>query len=272
MEEQRRWQAWRQQRQTELAGPDSWFGLLGLFWLEPGLNTLGSDPACSVRLQAGPTHWGRLDWQGESLRWQDAASTEQVLQSDIVGTPTVVESGALAFFVVDREGRLAVRLRDRAWADTREFHGVASYDYDPNWQIEATWETLEPPLTMEVPNVSGELKTVTVDHQAVFQVGGERINLLPMSVSDKEVFFVFRDRTSGRETYGAGRFLKVPPAVDRKIRLNFNFAYNPPCAFTPFATCPLPPPENWLPFAIPAGERKWVEGDESGLVETETGT
>jgi uncharacterized protein (DUF1684 family) len=103
-----------------------------------------------------------------------------------------------------------------------------------------------------------------VKHRAVFSVNGESVSLLPMSVGDDEVFFVFRDRTSGRETYGAGRFLKADPVPDigkgaggGKIRLDFNRAYNPPCAFTPFATCPLPPPENWLPFPIAAGERKW---------------
>jgi len=112
---------------------------------------------------------------------------------------------------------------------------------------------------MEVPNVSGDLKVVEVAYQAVFEVAGQTVRLLPMAVGDKEVFFVFRDQTSGRESYGAGRFLKANPAVNQKICLDFNFAYNPPCAFTPFATCPLPPPENWLPFALPAGERKWVK-------------
>lgn len=122
---------------------------------------------------------------------------------------------------------------------------------------------------MTVPNVSGDLTTVMVAHQAVFEMDGKLVTLLPVSVSDKEVFFVFRDHSSGRATYGAGRFLKAPaptretsagPAVDGKIYLDFNFACNPPCAFTPFATCPLPPPENWLPFAVPAGEKKWVAG------------
>ena len=83
------------------------------------------------------------------------------------------------------------------------------------------------------------------------------MTLLPISVGVNEAFFVFRDRTSGKETYGAGRFLTVLLNGSNRITLDFNFAYNPPCAFTPFATCPLPPPENWLPFAIPAGEKKW---------------
>ncbi len=108
---------------------------------------------------------------------------------------------------------------------------------------------------MEVPNVTGELQTVDVGFKAVFEYSGTLIELLPMSVKD-DVFFVFRDRTSGRETYGAGRFLKAELPVNGEIVLDFNRAYNPPCAFTPFATCPLPPAENWLPFPVDAGEMK----------------
>ncbi len=137
------------------------------------------------------------------------------------------------------------------------FAGVAYFAEDPAWTIEADWLSLEPPLTMDVPNVTGELKPVTVTFKAVFTVDGQTVELLPMSVGEHEVFFVFRDRTSGKESYGAGRFLKAKPAVDGKIHLDFNRAFNPPCAFTPFATCPLPPPENWLPFAVPAGELRW---------------
>jgi uncharacterized protein (DUF1684 family) len=114
---------------------------------------------------------------------------------------------------------------------------------------------------MEVPDVTGDLKMVGVTHQAVFEVADQKVALLPMSVGEKEVFFIFRDRTSGRETYGAGRFLKADTPHDGTITLDFNRAYNPPCAFTAFATCPLPPAENWLPFAIPAGEKKWLKPD-----------
>jgi uncharacterized protein (DUF1684 family) len=123
-------------------------------------------------------------------------------------------------------------------------------------RIEAEWQPLEPPQVMEVPNVTGDLKPVTVAWQAAFALGGQRVTLLPMNVSESGVFFVFRDATSGRISYGAGRFLNTEAAIDGRIVLDFNFAYSPPCAFTPFATCPLPPPENWLPFAVEAGEKR----------------
>ena len=249
--------SWQARRHAELAGPDSWLGLAGLFWLEPGLNSVGSDPGSVVQLPGGPAHLGDLAWQDGRVMWQPATGEARELQTDIAGQPTVVDFQNWAFFPVDRENRIAVRLRDRDWAAHQAFAGLDYFDFDPAWEIEAEWQQLSPPVRMEVPNVSGELKVVEVSHQAVFEVAGQPVTLLPMAVSDTDIFFVFRDRTSGKETYGAGRFLKANPAVNRKIRLNFNCAYNPPCAFTPFATCPLPPPENWLPFSVSAGEKKW---------------
>jgi len=247
---------WQAQRLAELSGPDSWLGMQGLFWLEPGVNDVGSGEHCGVRLPSGPAHLGDLIWVGEQIVWQPLVGAARELATDRLGQPTTVDHENLAFFVVDREGRLAARVRDRNWAARQPFAGLSYFPAAAEWAIEAEWQVLTPPLTMEVPNVTGELKTVLVSHRAVFTVAGLRVELLPMSVGEHEVFFVFRDRTSGKETYGAGRFLKVSPAVDGKIRLDFNYACNPPCAFTPFATCPLPPPENWLPFAVPAGEMK----------------
>ena len=247
---------WRNAREAELSGPDSWIGLIGLHWLEPGSNRVGSGEDCVVRLPGGVAHLGDLVWSGDSLHWQPMSGDVQELATDRDGVPTVVDCAPWAFFVVERDGRLAARVRDREWAKTQPFVGLSYFDYDPGWAVAAVWQALEPPVVMEVPNVMGDLKPVTVAHKAVFEVAGERVELLPMSVSEREVFFVFRDRTSGRDTYGAGRFLKAKPAVDGRIGLDFNFAFNPPCAFTAFATCPLPPPENWLPFAVEAGEMK----------------
>lgn len=246
---------WRQARHAELSGPDSWLGLVGLFWLEPGANRVGSGEDCPVRLPGGPALWGVLDWRGGQLCWHPAQGETRVLQTDREGLPSLVEHENWAFFIVERNGRLAVRLRDRDWASRQPFSGIDCYDYDPAWRIVADWQPLAPPLMREVPDVTGELKAVEVAFKAAFEVAGQPVELLPMSVGPQEVFFVLRDRSSGRETYGAGRFLKAKPAANGKITLDFNFAFNPPCAFTPFATCPLPPPENWLGFEIAAGER-----------------
>ena len=250
---------WLQARHDELAAPESWLGLVGLFWLEPGINQVGSADGSLVHLPGGPACLGELRWENGRVFWHPVAGESRELQTDAAGQPSTVDHENWSFFIVDRDGHLAARLRDRDWAAGKPFAGLDYFDFDPAWRIEAEWQVLSPPLRMEVHNVSGELKTVNVAHQAVFQAAGQTVTLLPMSVNDKEVFFVFRDRTSGKETYGAGRFLKVPAAAHGKISLDFNRAYNPPCAFTPFATCPLPPPENWLPFAVPAGEKKWVK-------------
>lgn len=252
---------WQAQRHAELSAPDSWLGLVGLFWLEAGTNRVGSGEDCLVRLPGGPAHLGDLRGEGSRVFWQPIDGEARELQTDIDGQPTVVEFENWSFFVADRSNRLAVRVRDRSWAENRPFGGLDYFAVDPAWCIEADWQSLSPPLTMEVPNVTGDLKMVEVTHQAVFEAAGQTHALLPMSVGEREVFFVFRDRTSGRETYGAGRFLKADRPAGGKISLDFNRAYNPPCAFTAFATCPLPPPENWLPFAIPAGEKKWAKAD-----------
>jgi len=248
---------WRQARHAELAGPDSWLGLVGLFWLDDTLNRVGSADDCAVRLPFGAAYLGDLIRDEDGVGWQPVDGQVQPLQTDRDGQPTIIGHGSLSFFVVERDGRFAARVRDRDWSSRQAFSGVDCYPEDPAWRIEADWLPLDPPLNMEVPNVTGELKPVSVAHKAVFTVGGQVAELLPMSVSEREVFFVFRDRSSGRDTYGAGRFLKVPAAKAGRITLDFNRAFNPPCAFTPFATCPLPPPENWLPFAVPAGEKRW---------------
>lgn len=230
--------------------------MAGLFWLEAGQNRVGSAPDSTVRLPDGSAHLGDLSVRDGSVFWEPFDGEEVELQTDRLGQPATVNHENWSFFVVDCDNRLAARLRDTDWASKRPFAGLDTFDYAPEWRLSADWQTLTPVLTIDVPTVTGELKSVLVEHQAVFAVGGQSVALLPMSVSDSEVFFVFRDRSSGKETYGAGRFLKANLAVDGKITLDFNFAFNPPCAFTPFALCPLPPPENWLPFAVPAGEKK----------------
>jgi hypothetical protein len=250
---------WQASRLDELQASDSWLGLIGLFWLKPGLNSVGSGASASVRLPAGPDFIGNIEWQAKDLWWHPTSGKAVRLRTDHGGEPDSIACGSLSFFVVDREGQLAARVHNHDWAAARPAVTLQYFPGAPEWCIEAEWQVVDPPLRMEVPNVSGDLKMVTVDRRAVFTVGGQTVELLPMAVGEAEVFFVFRDRTSGKETYGAGRFLKTAAPVGDRILLDFNRAYNPPCAFTPFATCPLPPPENWLPFAVTAGERKWVE-------------
>ena len=266
---------WQAERYAELEAPDSWLGLVALTWLEQGENTVGSDPLSAIALPRGVARLGSLWLEGDTLYWESTESgvvevsgggewlgQRQRIQADRLGPPSLIAQGSLVFFVIERDGRYAVRVRDREWMANGRPAPLSCYPYDPAWRVDASWQGLASPLEMAVPNVSGDLMPVRVEYQAVFEYGGRSLSLLPMSVGERELFFVFRDQGSGRETYGAGRFLKVPLPVDGKITLDFNFAYNPPCAFTPFATCPLPPPENWLPFAVTAGEKRWLSHPE----------
>lgn len=274
------WHDWQQRRYAELAAPDGWPGLIGLFWLEPGRNVVGSAADAAVQLPGGPPRLGEIEWADGALVWHpavpgeaplaavdgvggkflqaDAPGAATPLASDAGGTPTLLGLAAWRFFVIEREGRCAVRLRDLDWASRAPLARLDYFPFGAEWCVEARWEALAEPLVMEVPAITGELKRVTVDHRASFSHRGQTVALLPLSVDASGVFFVFRDRTSGRTTYGGGRFLRARPARDGRLQLDFNRAYNPPCAFSAFATCPLPPPENWLPFAVEAGERSYA--------------
>lgn len=272
------WHDWQRRRYAELAAPDGWPGLIGLFWLTPGRNPVGSAPDAVVRLPDGPARLGEIEWQGGTLTWHPAATgdsesgvSEDFLQAvlpadaprlptplatDAAGAPTLLGLGRWRFFVIERDGRCAVRLRDLDWASRSPLPPLAYFPFHAGWRVEARWEALPEPLAMEVPAMTGDLKTVTVSHRASFSQGGQTVSLLPLSIDSAGIFFVFRDRTSGPQTYGGGRFLNAKPPQGDRLWLDFNRAYNPPCAFSPFATCPLPPPENWLAFPIEAGELK----------------
>lgn len=274
-----KWQRWRQARHDELAAPDSWLGLVGLFWLEEGRNPVGSAAEATVVLPAGPATLGEIVLQHGTLSWQSADDDallvdealpaaksgigskflEVNLRSDADGAPTVLGVGALRFFVIERDGRFAVRVKNREWALAQPYFGIETFPYAAEWVIDADWQALATPQTIEVPSVTGELKPVEITHRAVFEHAGRTFALLPLSNDGQAVFFVFRDQTSGRVSYGGGRFLRAKPPLEGRIRLDFNRAFSPPCAFTPFATCPLPPPENWLPFPIEAGEKRYAE-------------
>lgn len=263
--------SWRERRLRELSAPDSWFGLIGLYWLEPGKNAVGGDPGCAVIVPGGPSHLGDLVWDGAFVLWRpdvdsgavvedgnEELAGEVILRTDKSGRPSRVRYGDVEFFIIERDGRPAVRLRDLAWSGKRAFAGVDCYPFDPVWRIEARWEELPEPWSLEVQSVTGELKTISVPARAVFAVDGVEYTLLPLETGDDGSFFIFRDATSGRETYGGGRFLKARPPADGRVVLDFNRAFNPPCAFTAFATCSLAPPENRLPFPVRAGEKKYV--------------
>ena len=154
------------------------------------------------------------------------------------------------------DGRHALRVRDVDAPERNNFTGLRLFPTDPAWRITAAWTLLDAPIAMGIDTVAGIPTTVQITHKAVFSHDGQRYELLPTHGTAQKPQFVLRDLTSRSETYGAARFVYGEDLTATSIVLDFNKAFNPPCAFTDHAVCPLPPPENILPFRIEAGEQK----------------
>ena len=173
--------------------------------------------------------------------------------------PTRVAFGSASFYVIDRDGRKGLRVKDTQAPTRQHFLGIDAFPIDPSWRIEATWVPAQPGETLEMGSVIGTIDKYPVPGKLEFTRDGRHFEILPVIEvpGDTQYFIVFADRTSGKETYGAARFLYIDPPKDGKVVLDFNKAYNPPCAFTPFATCPLAPPENRLDLRVTAGEKNY---------------
>lgn len=257
----------RAQREAELVAEDGWLTVVGLDWLEDGDNRVGSAPGCEIQLPGGPSSIGvvTVSADGITIALDPAAGAtvdgQTVAQATLVDTaadphrPTVVRCGAVNFHVVDRDGRKGLRIKDNNAPARRQFTALEYFDIDLAWRIFADWVPLDPPREMHIATSWGNIMTKVARHKAVFQQAGKTHELFPVPNQDTDLMFVLADRTSGKETYGACRFLTGELLGDDKIVLDFNKAINPPCAFTAFATCPIAPPENRLTIRIPAGER-----------------
>ncbi len=262
-------QAWRAARVARLTTPDGWLTLIGRHLLSPGENTVGTAPDNSVRLAAGPPYLGtvtlapdrkitltpapaaRLDVDGGPAR----DSVELVFKGE---KPTRVTFGTANFYVMQRGEELYLRVRDSQAANLAKFAGIDYFPINPAWRIEATWVPFDPVKQVNITNMIGVTEPAPVPGKAVFTWQGRTVELLPIDEGDN-LFFVLTDLTAGEETYEASRFLYVPKpkAGEGKIILDFNRMQNPPCAFTTFATCPLPPKENRMPFRVTAGEKNY---------------
>ena len=263
---------WRVQRVERLKAPNGWLSLIGLHWLKDGRNTVGSARDNDVVLAKGPAHLGTialgggkatitLDAKaGATIDGKPAGSAE--LLDDMHEKPTTVAFGTASFYLIDRNGRKGLRVKDSAAETRTHFAGIDNYPIDPSWRVEAKWQPFTPAHSLDIPTVLGTVDKMPVPGKAVFTRGGKTYELLPVleEADAKELWFIIADRTSGKETYGAARFLYADMPRDGKLVIDFNKAYNPPCAFTPYATCPLAPPENRLDLAVTAGEKKYRGG------------
>jgi uncharacterized protein (DUF1684 family) len=248
------WKAWHDRREERLRTPDGWLALTGLHWLAPGENRIPGLPGAFV-LEGGRVALAASASDGYTL--EGAPVERRTLATDAVEKPDRLKlPPGKTLQIIDRAGRLAVRIWDAESPVLKKFRGIETYPPDPRWRIEARWEAYQTPRPVEVPSVTGEPQKAVAPGKAHFEVGGRAVSLEPTAEGD-ELFFVFKDATAPKETYGAGRFLYAAAPKDGKVILDFNRAYNPPCVFTPYATCPLPTPENVLPLRIEAGEKKW---------------
>jgi uncharacterized protein (DUF1684 family) len=269
------WQAGRVER---LTAPDGWLSLIGLEWLKEGANRVGSAVDNDIVLGAGPAHLGVVTLAHDgSMRIaldKDSGATidgKAVMEATLVddlhagadAAPTRVSFGTASFYVIDRDGRKGLRVKDTEAPTRKHFVGIDAFPIDPSWRIEATWVPAQPGEMLEMGSVIGTIDKYPVPGKLEFTRDGKHFEILPVIEvpGDAQYFIVFADRTSGKETYGAARFLYIDPPKDGKVVLDFNKAYNPPCAFTPFATCPLAPPENRLDLRVTAGEKNYRDSN-----------
>lgn len=261
-------QSWRDEQDRNLRADDSWLTLAGLFWLHEGENTFGSgdDQDHVFPAENCLPHAGTLIREGHKVTLRTAPGaqvtlngqpvTEAVLTADGDGKnqPDVVRHDTLSFFVITRGHRVGIRLRDTNSPVRRAFAGRVWFDYNPAYIIEAAFTPYEAGKTIPILNILGDVMDTPSPGCVTFDLDGQTCTL-DATAAGSGLFFNFRDKTCGKESYGAGRFLMAGAPIDGKVTLDFNKAVNPPCAFTIYATCPVAPLQNHLQIAVPAGEK-----------------
>ena len=257
----------RAERVKQLTTPNGWLTLIGRHLISSGINTVGSAPDNSIILAAGPPYLGTVTLHEGTVTLTPAPSALLTINDQRIQqpteliykgkTPTVVVFGSVNFYVMLRGDSLFLRVKDREADRLKNFAGLDYFSLDPTWRLEATWIPFDPPHQVNITNMIGQTTTTPVPGKAVFTRDGRTFELFPIDEGGAELFFVITDLTAGQETYGACRFLSAALPQNGKIILDFNQAENPPCAFTPFATCPLPPKENRLPIRVTAGEKNY---------------
>ena len=244
---------WRQAYQARLKAPDGWLAVAGLSWLREGTNSVGSDASNDVVLPPRfPAHLGSITLTGRSAVLQSPAGRQQF---EAEKEPIAFHDISLA--LIERNHRFAIRVRDPQAPTLRHFTGSRWFPLREEYRIEAKWTPYHTPKTIPIVSILGYSEDEPTPGYAEFTLHGKTFRLEPVIEEPGSLFFIFKDETAGHETYGAGRFLDAPDPKDGKVILDFNQSRNPPCAFTAFATCPLPPRQNFLATRIEAGELKY---------------
>lgn len=259
-------QAWRLDREERLKAEDGWLTVAGLFWLREGVNEVGAAPTNDIVLPSAgaPARLASFDLSGEKITLR----VEENLPVFIEGRPVretelkltansskPIVHGDLTFIVLKRGEKYGLRFKDRNSVARRNFTGLRWYPVKEEYRVTATFVPYEAPKEVPIINILGDIERYQSPGLLRFTLKGQEYSLEPVAVGEKRLFIIFRDLTSNRTTYGAARFLYVDRPVDGKVEIDFNQAVNPPCAFTIYATCPLPARQNRLSVAIEAGEQ-----------------
>lgn len=263
-------EAWYEKRIANLKAPNGWLNLVGLHWLEPGMNTFGSDSANALVFPKGKIA-GRAGYFLLKDNVVNLVVNKEVVAT--VDTDTItsrvifhpdstraqhVQVGDLRWNIIKRDTKVGVRLRDENAEALKTFTGIERFPVSAEYRLQASLERADSTNTIEITNVLGQTTPQRSPGTLVFEWQGKTYRLDALEEGD-ELFILFADATSGTETYGAGRFVYVKkPMGNEQVMLDFNKAYNPPCVFTPHATCPLPPRQNILPFPVRAGEKNYM--------------
>jgi uncharacterized protein (DUF1684 family) len=257
----------QQEREAALKTDTGWLTIAGLFFLSQPRMTFGSDPLNDIVLPASaPPKAGTFEVRqgkvtvkaepGVTFQLGDKTITDAVLKSDGEGPPDRIGFNDLQLWVHMSGGRQSIRLRDKNSPLRKEFTGTRWFPIDKAYRVEATFEPYPKPRTVQVPNMLGDIDNLTVPGVVSFTLNGQALKMEPVTEGDDKVFwFIFRDLTSGKETYPAARFLYMDGPVNGRMFVDFNRAENPPCAYNPYATCPLPPEQNRLRVRVEAGEK-----------------
>ncbi len=260
---------WRVEHEAELKTDNGWLTVAGLFWLKDGVNTIGAGAGYDIELTKNfKGKFGEVDFQNGAANLKVENGVEALsdgkqvssleLVSDEKGKPSVIQIGSQTFYLIKRENRFGIRLKDKNNRSRTEFTGLKWFPIDEKYKVEAQFEAYAEPKEVLIPNVLGGDFKMKSPGVLRFKLNGKKYALEPvLEDGSDELFIIFRDATGKKETYGAGRFLYTKKPENGKVILDFNKSENPPCAFTSFATCPLPPPQNRLNVEIKAGEKRY---------------
>ena len=258
---------WRKDYESRLKTDRGWLTVAGLFWLKEGENRFGADPSNDIVLPAGaaPAQAGVFEFRrGKvTVTMKDPPGGAREMRADTSGAPDPLTLGDLTMHVIQQGARYGIRLRDKNSRLRREFRGLSWFAVRESYRVKARFVAYAKPKEISIANILGDVEPMPSPGYAVFSLNGEQHTLHPVTEGDKELFFIFRDQTSGKETYPACRFLYSEMPRNGSVILDFNKAENPPCAYTPYATCPLPPRQNHLSARIEAGEKNYHVDEKS---------